>query len=212
MILAIGVGPGSPEYLTVRARNEVASADIVAGFKPALETVREFAKGEVIEIPAHAGEVEFLKYIAGKSGEKKCVFCFTGDPNFSASELLDKIAIYDEVEIVPGISSVQIAASKAKVAFEDSIFISFHKGGSLEEIKRELLNRAKGNRNIILLPRPYDFMPEEIAGYLMQNGVSPDTEVIIYQNLTMSNEKESYQSLKEIKGKFSDLCVMVIKR
>jgi cobalt-precorrin-7 (C5)-methyltransferase len=212
MILAIGVGPGSPEYLTIKAKNEVASADIVAGFKPALETVKDFTNGEVIEIPAHSGEAEYLKYMAGKSGEKKCVFCFTGDPNFSASELLDKIALYDDVEIVPGISSVQIAASKAKVAFEDSIFISFHKGGSLEEIKWELLNRVKGNRNIILLPRPYDFMPEEIAGYLMQNGVSPDTEVIIYQNLTMSNEEESYKSLKEIKGEFSDLCVMVIKR
>ncbi|MFC2070175.1 precorrin-6y C5,15-methyltransferase (decarboxylating) subunit CbiE [Chloroflexota bacterium] len=212
MILAIGVGPGSPEYVTIRAKNEVASADIVAGFRPALEAVREYAKGKVIEIPSHSGEEEFLKYIAGKSGEKKCVFCFVGDPNFSASELLDKISVYDEVEIVPSISSVQIAASKAKVAFEDSIFISFHKGDPLDEIKQELLTRARENRNIILLPRPYDFMPEEIAGYLMQNGVSPDTEVNIYENLTLSNEKESYMSLKEIMGKFSDLCVMVMER
>ncbi len=211
MILAIGVGPGSPEYLTIRAKNEVASADMVAGFKPALDVVREHINGEVIEIPAHVGEAEFLKYIAGKSAEKKCVFCFTGDPNFSASELLDKMAIYDEVEIVPGISSVQIAAGKAGIAFEESIFISFHKGGSLEEMQKELLYRIKGNRNIILLPRPYDFMPEEIAGYLMQNGVRPDTEVIIYQNLTLRDEKESQLSLKNIRGEFSDLCIMVIK-
>lgn len=211
MIFAIGVGPGSPEYLTIKAKNEVESADIVVGFKPALNTVKEFAKGEVIEIPSHAREAEFLKYVADKSGDKKCVFCFTGDPNFSASQLLDKIALYDEVEILPGISSAQVAASKAKVAFEDSLFISFHKGGSIEREKGGLLSGLKESKNIILFPRPYDFMPKEIAEYLMQNGVSPDTEVIIYENLTM-NEKESLKSLKEIQGEFSDLCVMVIKR
>ena len=54
-------------------------------------------------------------------------------------------------------------------------------------------------------------MPKEIAEYLIQNGVSPDTEVIIYENLTM-NEKESLKTLKEIQGEFSDLCVMVIKQ
>jgi len=212
MILAIGVGPGSPEYVTIRAKNEVASADIVAGFRPALDAVREHIKGELIEIPSHSTEEEFLEYISRKSEDKKCVFCFTGDPNFSASELLDKIAVYDEVEIVPGISSVQIAAGKARIAFEDSIFISFHKGEAFEETKQELLTRARGNRNIILLPRPFDFMPEQIAGYLMQNGISPDREVIIYQNLTLSDEKESRMRLKEINGEYSDLCVIVIKR
>ncbi|MFC1900516.1 precorrin-6y C5,15-methyltransferase (decarboxylating) subunit CbiE [Chloroflexota bacterium] len=212
MILAIGAGPGSSEYVTIRAKNEVASADIVAGFRPALDAVREYIRGEIIEIPSHSGEEEFLKYIGEQSRDKKCVFCFTGDPNFSASELLDKIAVYDEVELVPGISSVQVAASKARVAFEDSVFVSFHKGDAFEEIKRELLARVKETRNIILLPRPFDFMPEQIAGYLMQNGVSPDTEVIIYQNLTLDNEKEDCMKLKEIKGEFSDLCVMVIKR
>jgi len=211
MIFAIGVGPGSPEYLTIKAKNEVASADIVVGFKSALNTVKEFAKGEVVEIPSHAREDKFLKYVADKSGGKKCVFCFTGDPNFSESQLLDKLAIYDEVELLPGISSVQVAASKAKVAFEDSVFISFHKGGSIERGKRDLLSGIEEGKNILLLPRPYDFMPKEIAEYLMQNGVSPDTEVIIYENLTM-NEKESVKSLKEIRGEFSDLCVMVIKQ
>jgi len=210
MILVIGVGPGSPEYLTIKAKNEIESADIVAGFKPALNAVREFVHGEIVEID-YANEGKLLKYVADKSNNKKCVFCCTGDPNFSASQLLDKIALYDEVEILPGISSAQVAASKAKVAFEDSLFISFHKGGSIEREKGDLLSGLKESKNIILFPRPYDFMPKEIAEYLMQNGVSPDTEVIIYENLTM-NEKESLKSLKEIQGEFSDLCVMVIKR
>ena len=58
MILAIGVGPGSPEYLTIKAKNEIESADIVAGFKPALNTVKEFVHGEIVEIDyAKEGEL-----------------------------------------------------------------------------------------------------------------------------------------------------------
>jgi len=112
---------------------------------------------------------------------------------------------------LPGVSSVQVAASKARVAFEDSAFISFHKRGSIEGQKRELLSRIKEEKDIILLPRPYDFMPQDIANYLMENGINPDTRVIIYENLTL-DEREHHKSLKEIEGEFSDLCIMVIKQ
>ncbi len=210
MIHVIGVGPGSPEYLTLKAKREIELADIVAGFKPALNTVKEFVRGEIVEID-YARESELLRYIADKSRNKKCVFCCTGDPNFSDSQLLEKIALQTEIEILPGISSVQVAASKARVAFEKSAFISLHKRGSIEGQKRELLSRIKEKKDIILLPRPYDFMPEDIAKYLMGNGISPDTRVIIYENLTM-DEREHHKSLKEIEGEFSDLCIMVIKQ
>jgi cobalt-precorrin-7 (C5)-methyltransferase len=210
MIYVIGVGPGSPEYLTLKAKNLVESADVVAGFKPALNTVKEFVHGEIVEID-YSKESELLKYIVDKSHNKKCVFCCTGDPNFSDSQLLAKIAHHTEIEVLPGVSSVQVAASKARVAFEDSAFISFHKRGSIEAQKRELLSRLKENKNVILLPRPYDFMPEEIAKYLIGNGISPYTNVIIYENLTM-DEKEHYKSLQEIEGQFSDLCIIVIKQ
>jgi len=173
MIYVIGVGPGSPEYLTFKAKNEIESADIVAGFKPALNTVKKFVRGEIVEID-YARESELLKYIADRSRNKKCVFCCTGDPDFSDSQLLEKITLQTEIEILPGISSVQVAASKARVAFEQSAFISFHKRGSIEAQKRELLSRMKENKDIILLPRPYDFMPEEIAKY------SKDSETVIH--------------------------------
>jgi cobalt-precorrin-7 (C5)-methyltransferase len=210
MIFVIGVGPGSPDYLTLKAKNYIESADIVAGFKPALNTVKDFVHGEIVEVD-YTREGELLKYIADKSNNKKCVFCCTGDPNFSDSQLLAKIAHHTEIEVLPVVSSVQVAASKARVAFEDSAFISFHKRGSIEAQKRELLSRIRENKDVILLPRPYDFMPEEIAKYLMGNGISPDIMVTIYENLTM-DETEHHKSLNEIEGKFSDLCIMVIKQ
>ena len=43
---------------------------------------------------------------------------FTGDVNFSESEVVDRlIEIFGDIQIVPGISSIQVAASRAKEFF-----------------------------------------------------------------------------------------------
>src|SRR5208283_5584945 len=103
MILAVGVGPGAPEYLTQKAKQAIQSADIILGFKPSLNTVRGFIREgtEVFESPDHPNEEKYLKYMATKSKSKKCVVLFVGDPNFSGYEFVDKISRFDEVEIVP---------------------------------------------------------------------------------------------------------------
>ena len=52
---------------------------------------------------------------------------FTGDVNFSESEVVDRlIEIFDEVEIIPGISSIQVAAAKARVPIDKSKVITMH--------------------------------------------------------------------------------------
>ena len=44
---------------------------------------------------------------------------FTGDVNFSESEVVDRLVeVFDEVEIIPGISSIQVAAAKARVTID----------------------------------------------------------------------------------------------
>lgn len=39
-MLVVGVGPGEPEYLTVKAVKLIEGADYVADFKPALQVLR----------------------------------------------------------------------------------------------------------------------------------------------------------------------------
>jgi len=49
------------------------------------------------------------------------VIPFTGDVNFSESEVVDRlIEIFGDVELIPGISSIQVAASKAQVPLDKS--------------------------------------------------------------------------------------------
>ena len=102
---------------------------------------------------------------------------FTGDVNFSESEVVDRlIEIFGHVEIVPGISSIQVAASKAKVPIDKSKVITMHVTTSIEEKKLELQKALIDEYSVILIPRPWPkdpkkhFMPSEIAKYLKQSG------------------------------------------
>ena len=212
MITLLGVGPGAKEYLTGKAISVVREADIIAGWSHALKVVEEFIQGKEIQFTSHQREEEDIAYLAQEARRgKRCVICSVGDPNFSDHQLLEKIRKYDEVEIVPGISSVQVAASLAHIPFENTGFITFHKSGSIEEEKEELLRAIQKNKNLILLPRPYDFMPRDIANFLIKHGIDASLKVTIFENLTLKDERKTETALRELKGEFSDLSIIVIK-
>ena len=69
---------------------------------------------EIYEITMNNQEESYQKSLL-ELGNNSLVIPFTGDVNFSESEVVDRlIEIFGEVEIIPGISSIQVAASKAK--------------------------------------------------------------------------------------------------
>ena len=70
-----------------------------------------------------------------------CTVPFTGDVNFSESEVVDRLLeIYgdDNVEIVPGVSSIQIASARSRVPLDKATIMTFHITGDIEEKKLEL--------------------------------------------------------------------------
>ena len=87
---------------------------------------------------------------------------FTGDVNFSESEVVDRLVeIFGDVEIIPGISSIQVAASKAKIPLDKSKVITMHVTTSIEEKKLELQKAIVDGYNIILIPRPWPKDPQK---------------------------------------------------
>jgi cobalt-precorrin-7 (C5)-methyltransferase len=216
-IYIIGVGPGDPDFITIHGKNILNNADCVAGFNSAINVVEKYIRGQKIIIN-YKNETEMLKFISEEARKGiKCVIVCYGDPNFSDIQFIQKIkSFYNNIKIIPGISSIQIALSKSGIPFEESIFITFHKSGTLEFEKEELLKYVReGNRNVILLPRPWDFMPKEIAEYLILNGISENIEVIIYENLTLKDEKTYNIYLGDLRimdKRFSDLTILIIKR
>ena len=212
-VYVVGVGPGSPEYITERVKQVIARSDIVIGYKHSLDAIRSLLNGKDVRQITLKTQEEVYADVAKNLKNKTCSVTFTGDPDFSESEIVDRlIEIFGDVEIVPGISSIQVAASKSRVPIDKSALITFHITGSIEREKAMLLEAVKNARNIIMLPRPWDFMPIDVAEFLKQNNIDLSKfNVDIYEFLTLSNERVTKSRLSEIpKREYSDLCVMVI--
>ena len=220
-VFAVGVGPGSPNYVTEIVRKIVAGADVVVGYKYTLDVIADLIKDKKTHVITMADQEKTYQYVKKELGDGVLVIPFTGDVNFSESEVVDRlIEIFGDVELVPGISSIQVAASKAKIPLDKSKVITMHVTTSIEEKKLELQKAVVDGYNIILIPRPWPkdpkkhFMPSEVAFYLKKNGFNTSKiPVHVFESLTNGKEQTFVGSVQELEGKeFSDLSVMVISQ
>ena len=172
---------------------------------------------EVYEITMQTQEEVYQK-VQKNLGKKILVVPFTGDVNFSESEVVDRlIEIFGDIQIVPGISSIQVAASRAKVPLDKSKIITMHISTSIEREKIELQKALLDGFNVVLVPRPWPkdpskhFMPSEIALYLKKNGFdTKKLRIHVFENLTTDKEAVFVGMVSELEKKeFSDLSVMV---
>ena len=217
-VYAVGVGPGSPRYITDAVKEVILYSDVVVGYKYTLKTIeRLLVNKEVHEINMQDQEQVYQK-IAKTLGDKTLVVPFTGDVNFSESEVVDRlIEIFGDVQIIPGISSIQVAASKARVPLDKSKVITMHITTSIEEKKIELQKALLDGFSVVLVPRPWPkdpskhFMQSEIALYLKNHGFDTSKmKVHVFEFLTTDKETSFVGVVKDLEGKqFSDLSVMV---
>jgi len=220
-VFVVGVGPGSQDYITEIVRKIIVGADVVVGHKYTLDIISNLIQDKKIHIITMEDQEKTYQQIKNELEDEILVVPFTGDVNFSESEVVDRlIEIFGDVEIIPGISSIQVAASKAKIPLDKSKVITMHVTTSIEEKKLELQKAVVDGHNIILIPRPWPkdpkkhFMPSEIAFYLKKNGFdTSNIPVHVFESLTNGKEQTFTGSVQELEGKeFSDLSVMVISQ
>ena len=211
----VGVGPGSPDYVTPAARKVVQQAQVVVGAQRSLNLFTADIKGETLVLTAKnlSGT---LKHAAEsmKSG-KNVVLLSTGDPGFSG--LLHTVLESgwfnaSEVNVVAGVSSVQACAAKLGISWDKACLFTFHEGNITELEKNQLVECVKNGKDTLLLPNSKTFSPKEIANFLVKAGLNQKTQVYICENITLENEKVTSISLQEVSTQaFGALCVMVIK-
>ena len=219
-VYAVGVGPGSPDFVTDVIKNVISECDVVIGYGYTLKTIEGFLDGkQIVEVTMKNQEEAYQKIAA--DGDHTILVPFTGDVNFSESEVVDRlIEVFDEVEIIPGVSSIQVAASKAKVPIDKSKVITMHVTTSIEEKKLELQKALIDGFSVVLVPRPWPkipenhFMPSEIATYLKNNGFDTTRmNVHVFEALTTKDETTFEGTVDQLEGKeFSDLSVMVFNQ
>ena len=220
-VYAVGVGPGSPNQVTDFVKNIISQSDVVVGYKYTLQTIQDHLTGKDVREITMTNQEEVYQNVLKEMPDKTILVPFTGDVNFSESEVVDRlIQIFKDVEIIPGISSVQIAASKARVPLDKSKIITMHVSTSIEEKKLELQKALIDGFSVILVPRPWPnqpdkhFMPSEIAKYLKRNGFDTSKlKVHVYEAVTTEKETSFEGMVDQLEGKeFSDLSVMVFNQ
>jgi cobalt-precorrin-7 (C5)-methyltransferase len=209
----VGVGPGSPELVTPAARHAVESAGIVLGWDLDLRPVEDCLKGKKVFLQDVKNYVRATRAAVREAKKRKAVLAIprVGDPCLSSGlkGLLRALKGF-RVEIVPGISSIQLAAALARVNIDESVPISFHSFGDPEDKKRFMLDCFRQERHLIVLASP-DLMPGPMAEWLIEHGVSPTVPTVVGSFLTLSQQKVVRTQLGRLTGReFPWLSITVV--
>ena len=212
---AVGIGPGDRAYVTPRARQLLGAADVVVGFETVTDRVVEWVGGDVLSCSYDDQEAVLERFGRRVADGADGVAVLWGDPNVSGYQFLGRVerAVDGSVEVVPGVSSIQVAASRIRTPIERSTFASLHRRGDVtDDVDR--LAAAAGDRHLLVLVRPYDWMPPEIAGALVERGADPDLEAFVLEELTLPEETISRATLDELAAdetKHSDRSILAVR-
>jgi cobalt-precorrin-7 (C5)-methyltransferase len=226
---AVGIGPGNPEYLAARSERAIREADVVVGFETVVEFVRDRTDADCLTC-GYRDEAAALATFADRvaAGERGTAVLM-GDPNHSGYQFVGKVErAVDEatggsvdVRVVPGISSLQVAASRARTPMEAAVFVTLHKSGDLTDDMTRL-RRNVGRRHLLVLPRPFDRMPGDIAADLLEHGGDPEADALVCERLTHDDERVTRTTVRDLAehaggdtpadSPFSDLSVLVVRR
>ncbi len=210
----VGAGPGSPDYITPAAKKAVQEAQIVFGAERNLQLFRGDIKGETVALTAKNMDTALKSAVELAQKGKNVVLVCTGDPGFSGllKSVLDRELVKpDQVNVVAGVSSLQVCAARLGMSWDNVRLFSFHEGATMEK-KTELASTVKNGKEVMLLPDPKAFPPKKIASYLIKKGVDKKTEVWLCENLTQNNEHITAGTLRDaLEFDSQSLCIMVIK-
>jgi cobalt-precorrin-7 (C5)-methyltransferase len=223
-LFLVGVGPGSSSYLTDVVKEVIRKSKYVIGYKYTLSIIRDLIIPnfhQVYEVTMKNQDVTYNEVYKKMRENEFCTIPFTGDVNFSESEVVDRLLeIFgnDKVELMPGISSIQVAASRAKVPLDKARVLSFHITEDIEEKKRELVQVIQEKKSVVLVPRPWNnnteknFMQSEIALYLKNEGIDTSKLIVwVFEFLTTTEERVFRGKLNELEDMdFSAMSVLVI--
>ena len=207
-IYIIGIGPGSSEYLTKKAIDTVKMSDYTVGSTRAIELFSDVQNTIPFNVKELLDTLEKGVQLA-VDGNTVSILS-TGDPGFSGvlNTVLrisnDKNFSKDNIEVIPGISSLQLAAARCHIQWDNANVMTFHGRENIEDILPVINN---GKITIALPSRKV----KDMAQFLLDNGVEKDRKVIVCERLSYPDEKIVEASLEDIaNSEFTYMCIIVI--
>lgn len=198
MIYVTGVGPGSEAYLTRRAADVISGADILIGGQRHLD---EFA-GLTTETRVIDADISGLMNWIAERLDRRIVILASGDPMFfGIGKRISETFAPEQVQIVPGISSVQYLCSRAGMDMNDIYLTSSHNRSPDFDwlLAHERIGMVTDSK----------IGPKEIAAEILQRGQT--RRMIIGENLSGRNERITILNADDVSG-YYDMNVVLIDK
>ena len=207
-IYIIGIGPGSSEYLTKKAIDTVKSSDYTVGSTRAIDLIDDVNNKLAFNVKDLLDKLEKGVDLAIEGNTVSILS--TGDPGFSGvlNTVLrianDKNFPKEKIEVIPGISSLQLAAARNHIQWDNANVMTFHGRENIEEILKVINN----GKTTIALPSK---KVRDMAQFLLDNGVNENRQVVVCERLSYDDEKIVQSTLKDIaSSEFTYMCIMII--
>lgn len=178
-ILVVGVGTEGPASLLAAIHERIAEADQLWGGQRLLDQWPDHPAEKVV---IGADVAELVQQLPER-GDRRVVILASGDPGFYG--IVGTLLRYlppEELEIVPHVSSLQLAFARAGLAWNEAIFTSAH-----ARPLAEVIGWAKRVPRLgILTDRQHT--PALIAQTLLEAGLA-DCRAIVAENLGQPDER-----------------------
>ncbi len=202
-ISIIGIGDDGLAAVSESTRQLILAAEVLAGSERTLALVPE-ASGKHLPV---SGDLEDVVEKIKAAGNAKIVLLVIGDPLFYglARFLCDKLG-HDRCEIIPHVSSMQIAFARVKESWDEA-FLTNLANHSLPAV----IERIRTAEKVGLFTTEQNG-PTAVAQALLDRKIDYFT-VYVCENLGAKNERVTRGTVAEIAGDtFESLNVMVLVR
>ena len=202
-INVVGIGPGSKEYILPVAQKYIDNAKVLLGGRRALA---DYAKEGQETFPIMNNIDEVIRYIKDKLTDSDVVVMVSGDPGFhSLLVRLKKEFPIEQITVLPGICSLQMAFAKIGEYWQDAGFLSMH-GECADTVE---LRYSKGRKLGLLTD--YTNTPKIIFSLLLNLGWPKTARAYILSDLSYPSEQIISGSLEELaQSQISKNCVVIV--
>jgi len=203
-VTIVGCGPGAKKYLTGYAMQQIINAEVLIGSRRLLSLFPD-ADADTYVL-SNNYKLLITRIVSLTKKNKKVVVLVSGDPGFfSYSKLIvDKLGV-EKCEVIPGISSVQMAFARIGRTWNDAYFMSLHgRSGKLAAV----VKRISDNDKVAVLTDSANNV-KLITKKLLENGIK-ERKIFVCENLSLENERiRQFDVSSILKIRVSDLNVVI---
>ncbi len=210
-IALVGAGPGAEDLLTLRAHRLLMEADVIVHDALVPEAIVAMGRRDAERLPVgkrkgchtkSQAEINALLIELGRDG-KRVVRLKSGDPLVFGRAGEEMAALRDAgiaYEVVPGVTAAFAAAADFELPLtlrgvsSSMVFTTGHdlKGNSLPDWAKLAIS---GATVAVYMGRS---VAAEVAGRLIEAGLSPDTAVAVVENASLANRRRFHGTLADL--------------